>query len=87
MKGKRLSKKKWKKIEKEIQNPDRNISKIAKKFKISRHALYTHSYTRGLLNKQEKKSFWQKIKKWVRFIIISPQVALSERLNQKYQGD
>lgn len=66
MLGHRLSEKKWKQIEKLLQNTNRNMSKIAKKFHISRFALYNHAYTKGLLTKQEKRSFWQKIKEWLK---------------------
>ena len=53
IKGKRLSKEEWKEIKKLLKDPDRNISKIGKKYNISRNTIYTYAWRRKWLIKEE----------------------------------
>lgn len=63
MTSKRLKSDTWKKIEKHLQDPTRNMSKIARKFHVSRNSLYIHAYTRNLIEKDKKRnSFWKDFK-------------------------
>ena len=64
-KGKRLSEKKWEEIKLLFFKPDRNISKIAKQYGLSRHSVYEHSWRHGWLKRKPIKpevkpnrSFW-----------------------------
>lgn len=53
----------WKEIEDKIKsNPDINISKLARRYKISRNSIYVYGKKRGWFDKQsEKKTLFQKI--------------------------
>lgn len=64
-KGKRLSKEEWQEIKLLLLKPDRNISQIAKNYKISRHTVYEYSWRKGWLERkpmkpeqEPKRSFW-----------------------------
>lgn len=52
--SKRLSKAKWEEIRKLLNNEERNISKIARKYNISRHSLYAYSWRHNIFQKKEK---------------------------------
>ena len=55
-KGKRLGEKKWEEIKLLFFKPDRNISKIAKQYGLSRHSVYEHSWRHGWLKRKPIKS-------------------------------
>ena len=59
----KLNKKEWKEIKLLLKKKDRNIMKIARKYKINRHSIYEMAWRRGWLHK-EKKSFWNKLKEF-----------------------
>ena len=61
---KRLSKKKWREIKKLLSKKNRNISQIARKYKISRRNVYDYSWRHNWLQKaiKPKKSLLDKIK-------------------------
>jgi transposase-like protein len=57
-----LSKAKWKEIRNLLKKKDRNMSKIARKYGISRNSLYRYANKRNwLIKKEPKKSIWKKI--------------------------
>lgn len=58
----RLSKAKWKEIRNLLKRKDKNMSKIARKYGISRNSLYRYANNRNwLIKKEQKKSIWRKI--------------------------
>lgn len=59
--NKQISREKWEKIEKELNEAGRNISAISRKYKISRRAIYFHSWKSGQFVKKEKKGFFGRI--------------------------
>ena len=62
--AKRLSKKKWQEIKELLKDPDRNISKIARKYKVNRVTIYNYAWRKGWLEKEEKPelTLWDRIK-------------------------
>ena len=52
--GKRLSKEKWEKIRVLLENPNRNITKIAKKYKIERVTIYQYAWRKNWMRKKKK---------------------------------
>jgi ActR/RegA family two-component response regulator len=62
--NKQISRKKWEKIEKELNEAGRNISAISRKYAISRRAIYFHAWKKGLIQKKQKKGIlsWFKAK-------------------------
>jgi len=79
---KRLSKAKWKEIRNLLKRKDKNISKIARKYKISRNSLYRYANRRNwLIKKEQKKSIWKKIIKYIKkglnfYIRLCPKINL-----------
>jgi hypothetical protein len=59
--NKQISREKWEKIERELSEPNRNISAISKKYSISRRAIYFHAWKSGQITKKEKKGFFGRI--------------------------
>ncbi len=65
-KGKRLSKEDWEEIRLLLLEPNKNITHIAKQYKVNRHTIYEYSWRRGWLERKKlepprtepKKSFW-----------------------------
>jgi len=61
--AKRLSKEKWNEIRKLLKRPERNISAIARKYKVNRVTIYNYAWRRGWLEREEKKKgLWETIK-------------------------
>jgi ActR/RegA family two-component response regulator len=58
---KRLDKKEWQEIRVLLEEPDRNITEIAKQYKIDRVTIYNYAWRRGWMEKK-KKGIIKKIK-------------------------
>ncbi len=52
--NKQISRKKWEKIERELFEANRNVSEIARRYKISRHAIYVHAWKHEIMQKKKK---------------------------------
>lgn len=61
--GKRLSKEEWNEIKDLMESPDRNLSAIARQYGVNRSTIYSYSYRKGWLEREEapKLNFWQRI--------------------------
>jgi Zn-dependent peptidase ImmA (M78 family) len=62
----KLKKADWQKIKEMLKREDRNISKIAKFYGVSRTAIYSYAFRRNWIKRkskkrEEKKGFWSKI--------------------------
>lgn len=86
-KGRRLSKEAWQEIKLLLLKPDRNITQIAKKYKISRHTVYEYSWRRGWLERkpiksevEPKRSFWAVL--W-ESLVGKPHISPSDKRKQE----
>jgi len=62
---KKLKEKDWKEIRRLLKKKDRNITKIAKYYGITRNSIYAYCKRRNWLHnnkEKKKKSFWKKVK-------------------------
>jgi transposase-like protein len=56
--AKRLSQKKWQEIKVLLEKPDKNISRIARKYKVDRATIYQYAWRREWIEKKKKRGFF-----------------------------
>lgn len=59
--AKRLSEKRWQEIRVLLEAPNRNISKIARTYKVDRVTIYQYAWRRGWMEKKKKKGFFGRL--------------------------